>query len=68
MFYIKASGMKTSIGSDNVFTYCPACGKKHYVDIADILAGGGDLYSTAVYCPACSEKKIAREGGKIGSF
>lgn len=24
MFYIKANGMKTSIGSDNVFTYCPA--------------------------------------------
>lgn len=64
MFYIKANGMKTSIESDNVFTYCPACGKKHYVDLFEILTGGGDLYSTAVYCLACSKKKDASASGK----
>ena len=64
MFYIKANGIKTSIKCDNVFTYCPACGKKHYVDLFEILTGGGDLYSTAVYCLACSKKKDASASGK----
>ena len=58
MFYVKAHGGKISIESDNVFTYCPGCGKKHYVDVAEILNEGGDLYGSAVYCRSCSKKLI----------
>lgn len=59
MFYVKANGKRTAIEYDNVFTYCPICGRKHYVDLSEILATGGDLYGTSVYCPDCAENRIA---------
>lgn len=57
MFYLKHKGKKLEIQEDNVYTYCPLCGKEHTVDLQEMLSSGGDLYGTNVYCAICSEKR-----------
>ena len=57
MFYVKSNGKKIKILEDNVYAYCPRCGKEHRVDLQEILSTGGDLYGTSVYCQACAALK-----------
>lgn len=65
MFYIKATiadgvTLKSEITDENVFTVCPGCGNEHSVDLAAVLSGDCDLYSTQIYCEACSERELSR--------
>lgn len=60
MFYLKHSGEKLEIGYDNVFTFCPICGKEHCVDLIEVAQiPHFDLDGTAIYCPQCAEKRRA---------
>lgn len=69
MFYVIENGMKLEIGDDNVYSYCPRCGKEQLVDISEILRNGGDLYGTAIICPKCAklEKDLEHKAFKIAS-
>lgn len=63
MFYLKTkindeTAIITELTGENVFTFCPECGKEFKIDLHDVFADGGDLYGTAVYCAECSAKRI----------
>ena len=58
MFYLKHNGEKLEIGYDNVFTFCPICGKEHRVDLIEVAQiSHFDLDGTAIYCPQCAAKR-----------
>lgn len=63
MFYLKTkindeTAIITELTGENVFAFCPECGKEFEIDLHDVFADGGDLYGTAVYCAECSPKRI----------
>lgn len=63
MFYLKTkindeTAIVTELTGENVFTFCPECGKEFEIDLHNVFADGGDLYGTAVYCAECSPKRI----------
>lgn len=63
MFYLKTkindeTAIITELTGENVFTFCPECGKEFEIDLHDVFADGGDLYGTTVYCAECSAKRI----------
>lgn len=63
MFYLKTkindeTAIITELTGENVFTFCPECGKEFEIDLHDVFSNDGDLYSTAIYCAECSAKRI----------
>ena len=66
MFYTTDdSGNDVELYEDNIFTYCPDCGRKVYVDgelFADIILET-DLAGTTMYCRECGEKRHTRRRG-----
>lgn len=61
MFYTTDdNGNNVELYEDNIFTYCPDCGRKVYVDeelFADIILET-DLAGTTVFCDECDKKRI----------
>ena len=64
MFFIEHHGEKINLGTKDIFTFCPDCGRKHRIDLAEV--SDGDLNESFVRCTACSRKYItALKKGKI---
>lgn len=59
MFYVKEmiKGVteRIEITDENVYNYCPKCGREIKVNLEEALSDGGDLFGTSVMCKECSE-------------
>lgn len=66
MFHIKTklpSGkvVKTEITDENVYTYCPDCGREFPVDLLEVFSGEGDIFSTRIVCAECTKKHFTQQ-------